>query len=332
MICLGFLVCGCGGGSSSGGGHAPVSRFYDGAPFSIIVLPDTQMYSHLYPDIFTRQTQWIKDNVQAHEIAFVLHEGDIVNIPGPGTRQWENAARSMSILDGVVPYAIVPGNHDYDDQGKTRATTMFNRFFPIDKYRHNSSFGGAYEQDKMDNTFHLFNAGNTNWLVLCLEFGPRDAVLEWASQVIIKYPNRRVILLTHSYLEFDSNLSGADPTHSSTPSKMGIASQPGGTNDGKQVWDKFVSQHRNIQFVFSGHTPGDGTGRRTGYGKHRNPVYEMVANYQYGENGGNGYLRIIRFEPSKASVTVSTYSPWLGEFLTDAENQFVYHGVEFDSP
>jgi len=290
------------------------------------------MYSHLYPEIFTAQTQWITKNVEALNIAYVLHEGDIVNIPGPSTQQWERAAASMNVLDGVVPYAFVPGNHDYDDEGATRAASMYNRFFPFEKFRNTPTFGGAYIDGNMDNTFHLFRAGGTDWLILCLEFGPRNEVLQWAGQIADKYPARRIIVLTHAYLYYNNSLHGSDLAQASLPSKMGIGAQPGGANNGQEMWSKFISQHRNIQFVFSGHTAGDGVGRRIDFGKSGNSIFQIVANFQYRDNGGDGYLRIILFDPSKGKASVKTYSPWLNKEIVDSDNQFELNGVDFGAP
>ena len=81
--------------------------------FTIVVLPDTQGYSQDYPWIFNNQTQWIADNVESQNIIFVTQLGDLVNIPYDLT-QWENANQSMSTLDGKVPWAVLPGNHDYE--------------------------------------------------------------------------------------------------------------------------------------------------------------------------------------------------------------------------
>src|SRR5690554_2378861 len=44
-------------------------------PFNLVLLPDTQVYSRAYPEIFRAQTEWIVQN--ADSIAFVLHQGDI---------------------------------------------------------------------------------------------------------------------------------------------------------------------------------------------------------------------------------------------------------------
>ena len=69
--------------------------------FTIAVLPDTQIYAESYPEVFTCQTEWIAENKDRLNIAFVLHEGDITN--GNADYQWRNASGSMRVLDRVVP-------------------------------------------------------------------------------------------------------------------------------------------------------------------------------------------------------------------------------------
>ena len=50
----------------------------DRAPFSVVLLPDTQNYSEKYPGTYLSQTCWIKDRAQQDNIRFVIHLGDIV--------------------------------------------------------------------------------------------------------------------------------------------------------------------------------------------------------------------------------------------------------------
>ena len=83
--------------------------------WTLAILPDTQIYAQSYPQHFTAQTQWIKDHVASHNIKYVLHEGDITN--NNVTAQWNNALASMNVLNGVLPYAMAPGNHDYGPNG-----------------------------------------------------------------------------------------------------------------------------------------------------------------------------------------------------------------------
>jgi len=39
-------------------------------------------------------------------------------------------------------------------------------------------------------------------------------------------------------------------------------------------------------------------------------------------NGGNGYLRIVRFSALSQTISVSTYSPHLDRWLNDPSNRF----------
>ena len=136
-----------------------------GAPeFTIIALPDTQHYSEAFPAIFTSQTQWIVDNKDARNIVFVTHEGDIVEhnnlVVGVAGRR----TTSMSLLDGVVPYGMGPGNHD-------QPTTLYNQFFPYTRYQGQPWYGGHY-QNLNDNNYQLFSGGGMDFVIVHLEFCP----------------------------------------------------------------------------------------------------------------------------------------------------------------
>src|SRR3989344_8248852 len=126
--------------------------------FTIAILPDTQMYTQSFPEIFTSQTQWIKDHKDSNNIAFVLHEGDITNLNQ--IFEWQNANNSLSILDGQLPYILNIGNHDFGDAWcRTRDTTLFNTYFPVTRFENLPTFGDIFETGKMDNSYHLFSAG-----------------------------------------------------------------------------------------------------------------------------------------------------------------------------
>ena len=73
-------------------------------------------------------------------IKYVVHLGDIVN--NNNVPQWENANAAMRTLDGVVPYSVVPGNHDIGANGSanTRDTTLFNTYFPVSDFVWNRDF------------------------------------------------------------------------------------------------------------------------------------------------------------------------------------------------
>ena len=121
--------------------------------FTIIALPDTQFYSRDHPEIFTNQTRWIVDTKDALNTVFVTHEGDIVQ-DWWSTNQWQRANSSLSLLDGAVPWAIAPGNHDGAQDGNM---TNYSTYFGYDRFSGYSWYGGAY-QDNNTNSFEFFSS------------------------------------------------------------------------------------------------------------------------------------------------------------------------------
>ncbi len=99
--------------------------------FTIVALPDTQNYvnNSANAGLFTQQTQWIADQILIHgnprNIQFVTHLGDVVS-SGNSTLQFDRADTSMSVLDGVIEYGVLPGNHDYASTGnKSTGTALY---------------------------------------------------------------------------------------------------------------------------------------------------------------------------------------------------------------
>lgn len=291
-------------------------------PFRLVLLPDTQTYSRLYPDIFRAQTEWIA--AHADSFAFVLQQGDLTddNIP----EQWKVAADAMSRLDGKIGYSFAPGNHDLEGNARRRNSDLFNQWFPYDKYSKMPGFGGAFENGKMDNTWHSFRAGGREWLVLSLEFGPRNSVLAWADSIVRQHPRHKVIYNMHAYMYSDDTRMGEGDDW--LPQGYGVGKDTGlnAVNNGEQIWEKLVSRHKNSMFVFSAHVLHDGTGRLVSRGVHGNKVYQMLANYQEGvngsEKGGSGYLRIVTVKGRR--ISVQTYSPWLNAWLTGPDQRFTF--------
>ena len=228
-------------------------------------------------------------------------------------------------------------------KASNRDTTLFNTYFGVSRYSNLPTFGGVFpDEGTMDNSYHLFSAGGVDWLVLALEFGPRDQVLAWADTVAESFADRHIIVVTHAYMYSDDTLHGSSPSHLFNPSGLPVNNLPGGTNDGQEMWDKFVRKHHNISFVFSGHiivdgTNDDGTGQLVSVGDNGNLVYQMLANYQrdeFGELSTDGYLRIIEFDrpdPEELwTVSVDTYSPFLDLSRTEPDESFVFEDVDLE--
>lgn len=296
--------------------------------WTLVILPDTQIYSRAYPEHYEKQTQWIVDHVKSHNIKYVLHEGDITdnNVP----EQWDNALGAMQTLDGKVPYAMIPGNHDYGPNGNSAdRDTMFNKekYFGVGStYAQQPSIGAFFEDEQTDNSFHTFEAGDQKWLVIALEWAPRDEVVAWAEEVVKKHPDHLVMLVTHAYMYYDdTRYDWAKNSHNQTwnPHSYPLAKIPNQTiNDGEQLWQKLVSNYPHFRFTFNGHVLEDGTGRLSSEGKHGNTVHQLLANYQFKEEGGMGDMRLLEFLPDGKTVEVRTYSPVLDRYDTAEDQQF----------
>ena len=49
-----------------------------------------------------------------------------------------------------MPFALLPGNHDYDGNAPRRSTSRLSEFFPVEAFRSWPSFGGVFQKDKLD--------------------------------------------------------------------------------------------------------------------------------------------------------------------------------------
>jgi pimeloyl-ACP methyl ester carboxylesterase len=265
--------------------------------FSIVVLPDTQFYSESYPAIFDNQTRWIANTVVSLNTVFVTHEGDLVNTAST-ISQWNNANHSMSILDGNVPWAVLPGNHDGSNVGGTGENlNNYNTYFPRSRFSGQSWYGGAFNNVN-SNSFELFSGGADDYLIFHFQYNVNTSVLQWANRTIANYPNRRVIVTTHDYLE----TTGAR------------------TTTGNRIWDNFVAAHADqIFLVLCGHNHGEARRSDTVNG---HVVNQLLADFQGDANGGNGYLRMLDFRPVEDKIYVKTYSPYLNQYQTDADSNF----------
>ena len=139
--------------------------------FTIVVLPDTQLYSESYPAIFDNQTQWIVAEAEKMNVVFVTHEGDLVN--QNVLAQWQNANHSMSKLDNQVPWAVLPGNHD--GAGSGGSLTNYNTFFGYDRFAGKSWYGGNYSSSNANN-YEVFSGGGDDYLIFHFQYNPSDAV------------------------------------------------------------------------------------------------------------------------------------------------------------
>jgi len=288
---------------------APLRAAKAGEPFSIVMLPDTQQYSRKFPELFYAQTQWIKENRDKENIVFVTHVGDVVNDRKKDTNQWLVAHKAMSVLDGVVPWGVAIGNHDYDSTAcRPDQATAFLEYFSPERFRRYPWFGGASTNGL--NTYQLISAGGIDLLLLHLELDVPDNAIDWASGVLRAHPQRAVIVTTHSYLNGVTGTNG----YNTAVAKHG--------NSAREVWSKLIRCQPQIFLVLCGHHSRTVAYHQVSTNNAGARVVEMLADYQREHNGGDAWLRLLRFVPAEGEIQVRTYSPALKTFRTDPKNQF----------
>lgn len=220
--------------------------------YSILCIPDIQITTRYNPQKLDKEFDWLVENKDAKNIQYISFVGDLTDTcdkNDPEETQWKVVKRNFQKLDdNNVSYGFVPGNHDYDDGvGRSRPTTLMNKNLPYEKYAAKSYFGGSYFKGDIVNYYNVKRISGVDYLFLNLEFGPRDSVLKWANRVCDMYPNHRVIISTHSYIEPNGEIAQSYSPYAA--SKYGIGAG-NSSNDGQEMFDKLVKKHSNIFMIF----------------------------------------------------------------------------------
>ena len=321
VLLAALLLLGAGG--CSGTGSAAPSFF------SVVLIPDTQQYVDVAPKTFWAQTRWVAGEKEALNITAAIHLGDMVQTDD--MKEWMIADAAYDALDAAsIPYSVVPGNHDIAIMhgGYPRDASRFNVYFGPDRFEKKPWYGGHYDVGSLDNgggnenNYIFFEATGLEFMVVSLELGPRDEVIQWANDLIAAHPQRRVIIATHSYLCYDNTRVGSvehepgtddcwAPKHYIGPNREGDKRGA----DGEEMWHTLVKRHSNVFMVVSGHVLKDGAGYLESTGIHGNRVHQILANYQI---IGYGWLRVLRFVPSENKIYVEPDTPLrLGRYTDD---------------
>ncbi len=273
-------------------------------PYSFVWMSDTQLYSQGKPKSYLKITNWIVNNIERLNLQYVFHTGDVVHRKNE-PEQWINADNAMKVLDGIIPYSVLAGNHDVGWKGaETEYKNYYLKYFSKDRFE-NSQNRREYYKDGMA-TAEWITVGETKFLILALGYHlPNNGLYQWANDILAQNRDCIAILSTHEYLHVDA-------TH---------------TDAGERLFKNVVKKNPNVHMVLCGHNhysnraiqpiddDGDGTIDRN--------VIEMIADYQTVGNGGDGYIRILTIHESTRTLEVTTYSPVLDDYdcYTDAPDQ-----------
>lgn len=250
------------------------------------------------------------------------------------------AVEAYRIIDGVLPFSVVPGNHDYDAQwweeswprdltapegdlrrlgmihvgGLTAFTAAFgdrSAFFTDRPWYVASHDDGA-------DSAQVFEAGGYRFLHIGLQMAPSDASLKWAETVIHAHPGLPTLVSTHDFID----KTGARQAHP----VVDLNALDPFDNSAQGVWDKLISRNPQIFMVLSGHHNGQAF--RTDLNRQGGAVYQLLSDYQDRNQTaldagltpgraagiGDGWLRLMAFDMDGEvpTVRVRTYSTHYG--------------------
>ncbi|MBI1249752.1 serine/threonine protein phosphatase [bacterium] len=312
--------------------------------WTMVVFPDTQNYAKYGKNQknFVRMCQWVEQHLDAWRIGLVMHEGDFVeqnNIAEgggtgwgdqPSVSQWESAKRALSQLENKVPMIFATGNHDYGIRNANTRETQFNDYFAMteNKLVCDGSGGGilletgknAFGKNTLENAaYEVRLPDGRKLLIVSLEWGPRRETVAWAKELVAReaFKNHTGILLTHDFVTPQSIRDGQDGNRKRAGNPHTYATgKDGNTHDGEDLWQAMVSDAPQIQLTLNGHEMEKHTGRRTDPNSTGLPVHQMLFNAQglgggsaEKGNGGDGWMRLLTFEPDGVTLTVRTFSP-----------------------
>ncbi|MBQ3015996.1 MAG: metallophosphoesterase, partial [Clostridia bacterium] len=334
----------------SGNGYHASTGFYErdteveDYAYSFAIVGDTQRqvladWTKATDDIVGNETtytaniyKWIVENKDKKNIQWVFGLGDITENNGVYNNstmlEWDIAFDAiMQMEEAGMNYSVILGNHDT----RVNGSVNFNNYFanPNDDF-YTKKVSGYYEEGKLDNYYINFEVSGVKYMVLCLEFGPNDKILEWASGIVDAHPERRVIVTTHAYMFSDgTTVDKDDPT---PPNKNGETYSDTDKNNGDMMWEKFVSQHRNILMVLSGHETCSDVIMRQDRGVNGNLVSQFLVDPQ-GMEWESGMVCMFYFSEDGKDVKVEWISagktviaqandPDAKDILYKATNQF----------
>lgn len=291
--------------------------------YSIIGVPDPQIVVRYNQSTMDLDFDWMVEASRTKNVKYITFVGDLCD-DAKLDDNWNVVKRNFKKLDANnIEYGFVPGNHDYDDGGgRTRAVTKINANLPYSYYSKKSYFGGSLNEGDIVNYYNLVNIDGIDYLFMNLEFGPRDCTLDWANRICDLYPNHRIVVTTHHYLEPSGLINNANDIYAASAYGIGTGNS---VNNGDQVFDKFISRHQNMFIVFSGHTSYDDIVYRTDKGIYGNTIHTILIDAQGSliatPYGFCDVQALLKFNEAKKRIYVYWYSPLHNKYL-NIQNQF----------
>lgn len=257
---------------------------------------DTQYYAEGYPFHYDNMNKWIVDNKDDWKIKYVIHTGDIVD-DYYMDYEWQNADKSMKIFeDAKMPYGVLGGNHDVA-AGKD-INDNYCKYFGEDRFKEKDYYGGSYKNNL--GHYDLISQNGQDFILLYMSWNVYSDEMEWMNNILKQYPDRKAIILLHSY----THIRETDNTYIDY--------------FGKMIQKEVVAKNPNVIAVLNGHYHGSSYETQQfdddGDGVMDRTVYQICTDYQSGFEGGGEYIKFLYFNLNDNKIYVNSYSPYYKDF------------------
>jgi calcineurin-like phosphoesterase family protein len=279
--------------------------------YVLAFLPDIQYLTQNNPHNLKVMFDYLVEQGKQKKIEYVIGLGDITN--SNTQEQWNTVIRQTDRLNGYIPYSLVPGNHDVLLNKKLE---LFNESYAKKTgfyYQHVAANGGFFKDDSVRNTYLTFSVGEIDYIIINLDFGATDDILEWAGSVLEAHPEHRAILTTHGYLNGDgTTLDVTDAYDPTTYDKK--------FNSGEEMWEKLVSKYENIDMMVCGHMHHDSIVCTPRQGDAGNTVYQILMDPQSTckKLGGLGVIGLMYFTSDGSRARVEYYSTVFDKYFCES--------------
>ena len=266
---------------------------------------------------------WLAENAEDRKIKHVFTLGDLTEYSATddadlayatgtqyGDAEWQILKRSITKLDGVVPYSVIRGNHD---------DYQIDDFFNYDAYKNNFNgfYAGehavsgqeereaTYYTDSITNSYRLVTIGDVKYIFITLDFNPTRGVVTWLDNLLTTYSDHQAIITMHSYTWRGENAdgtagNGALLTMQNLTRVIKAGSYGGAAPD--YIWKNCIKKHANVIMTVSGHVGANDPFFFKQTGDNGNEVLNVLVNPQAYEDPDNndhvGEERNGGFEPT----------------------------------
>ncbi len=286
--------------------------------YSIAFIPDTQYTTAYNPTKLHYIYDFLIENAKSRNIKYVISLGDMTD--QNTALEWELVKSQTDRLNGIVPYTVLRGNHDTT---RNDGALLFDEYYSKKDgyyYNHVKENGGFYNEDSVTSTYLLFNAGNTDYMILNLDYGASDNTLAWADSVIRQHPEHRVIVATHAYLSND----GTTISKGESGTTEGYHPSDGSpSNDGEEIWNDLLRHHENIAMVVCGHMYSDRILIEQACGTSQNTVYQILINGQVPDSlmKGLGLVAMMYFTEDGSVAAIEYYSTVFNAYFKNGSSR-----------